>query len=258
MSLIRLEFEDSLAILSLAAPDEGNRIRRAMMAALIEAIARIATTPDLRALLIRADGDQFCVGGAIDEFGSDEPLSDTIARDLGRAHDAINTLSQLPFPIISALRGAVAGGGIGLALSADIILAGEDVNFRSGYPGIGLSPDLGTSWQVLRRAGPTVAAEFLMSNRRMAATEALSHGLVNTLHPPARLEEEARATALRMAQGPTHSYAAIRSLINTPGADLAAHLAREAALMEACAGTADSARAITDFLAGNAPVFHGR
>jgi len=255
---VTLDLSGAAATLTLRRADSGNRLGREMAAALCEAAERLAAAPGLRALHLRAEGLNFCVGGALDEFGTDEPLSRRLARDLPAIHGAVATLAALPFPVVTELRGAVAGGGIGLALLGDIILASDTTFFRAGYPGVGLSPDLGGSWQMLRRSGVTFASEFLMSNRRMTAAEALTRGIVTAVHPDAALSQAARACVEMLATGPTRAHAALKALIAAPGADLAAHMAREAEVMAACAATEDSMAAIDAFRARRSPHFAGR
>ena len=258
MATVTLRREGAGAVLTLSAPDQGNRVSGQMMADLIAAVGRLESQPALRGLLICAEGPRFCVGGAIDEFGVSEDLGDSIARDLPKAHEAMAALGRLQMPVISAVQGAVAGGGIGLALVADIVLAAEGTFFRAGYPGIGLSPDLGSSWQVLRRAGSAFTAEFFLTNRKVEAKEALACGLVNRVLAPDHLQDEALKLLAKLSQGPTRSHAAVRALVNSPGTTFESHLAKEARFMEASARTQDSRAAIEDFRAGRQPQFLGR
>lgn len=258
MAQVTLTSEGPMAILTLSAPAQGNRVSKQMMVDLVKAVEALTARPALRALLIRAEGPRFCIGGAIDEFGIAEPLAEAIARDLPVAHQAMAALARLQMPIVSALQGAVAGGGIGIALLGDVVLAAPDVVFRAGYPGIALSPDLGSSWQVMRRAGPAFSTEFFLTNRKVEAEEALSRGLVNRLIPADRLQAEAMALTRQLSQGPTRSHAAVRALHNSPGTTFESHMAKEALLMEASARTQDAKAAIEDFRAGRPPSYQGQ
>lgn len=225
MKQVRLDIDGPLARLTLAAPSDLNRLGAAMFADLSAAVDELSGRKGLRALLLDARGDHFCVGGAIDEFAAAPSLAGHLAETLPHAHAMILKLAELPFPVVTALRGAVAGGGIGLALCADIVLADTTCVFRAGYPGIGLSPDLGTSWQLMRRAGPAFAAEFLMSNRRMDAMEALERGILSAVFAPEDLDREAVARFEDLAQGPTVALAAVRRLMAGEIESLRAHLA---------------------------------
>ena len=259
MSAVLLEIDGPKAVLTLNRPQDGNRMGDDIFHALEAAVHDLTGRSGLRALLLRAEGPNFCVGGAIDEFvRGEEPLDQRLRRELPRVHRVIETLAGLSFPVVSALGGAVSGGGIGFALLADIVLAADDTFFRAGYPGIGLSPDLGGSYQIVRRAGATFASEFLISNRRVEAQEALRAGLVNAVHPAAGLDAAARALLDDLARGPTLSHAAVKRLVaaqaQTP---LAAHLDLEMELMVDCAASDDSRRAIEAFLAKRSAVFSG-
>lgn len=254
---LRLDIARDTAVLTLCRAERGNRLGQEMMNALGAAAARLSVTPGLRGLLIRAEGPDFCVGGAIDEFGAGEPLVTRLQRELDAAHGAVATLAGLPCPVVAELRGAVAGGGIGLALLADVILASDTTFFRAGYPGIGLSPDLGSSWQLMRRGGVTFAAEFLMSNRRMPAAEARDRGIVTAVHPDAELADAARARLAELAAGPTLAHAGVKALLAQPGATLRAHLDKEKERMAICAASGDSIAAVEDFRARRSPRFAG-
>lgn len=257
MSRVRLEIDGGAATLTLDAAGEGNRLGAAMFADLSAAVDTLANRDDLRVVLLRAEGDHFCVGGAIDEFAATGDLRAHLAETLPAAHRMILTLAGLPCPVISALQGSVAGGGIGLALCADIVLAAETCIFRAGYPAIGLSPDLGSSYQLLHRAGPTFATEALMSNRRVPAQEALAQGLITRLHSAADLDAEAARLRDRLAQGPTTALSALRRLTGPDLREMKAHLDREAEAMLTCAATDDARRGIGVFLNRTTAAFTG-
>lgn len=250
-----LTVTDNRATLTLANPAEGNRLNAAFMRALGEAVATLSGRSDYRTLLVRAEGPHFCVGGAIDEFLGARSFKAHIEETLADAHALFARFAALPVPIVTAVQGAAAGGGLGFALSGDVVIAAESAVFRSAYPAIGVSPDLGTSFQVIRRAGPTFAAEFLMSNRKLAAREALAARLINETVPHADLPARAEETAARLAEMPRASLAAIKRLVNAPGADLAAHMRLEHREMLVCAGSPDAAEGIAAFAEKRKPRF---
>lgn len=255
MPPLTLTIADRRAVLTLTRPDTGNRLNAPLMLALTDAVAELAARRDYRTLTLAAEGSRFSVGGDIDEFAAADSFADHIRATLPAAHDLFAKLAALPVPIIAAVQGAVAGGGLGLALSADIVIASEAAVFRAGYPAIGVSPDLGSSWHLLRRAGPAFTAEFLMTNRIVTATEARDAGLVNQVTSPANLEERVTAMEDHLITMPTASLSAIKRLISAPGTDLKTHMAFEAREIEACAATADGEEGIAAFVARRPPVF---
>ncbi|MFC6761483.1 enoyl-CoA hydratase/isomerase family protein [Sulfitobacter porphyrae] len=150
-------------------------------------------------------------------------------------------------PIVAAIQGPVAGGGLGLALCADIVIGSDKAMFRAGYPAIGVSPDLGSSYHVLRRTGPTFAMALFMTNRKVEAIEALTAGLLNEAVPAAALDARIAQLAATLEAMPRASLAAIKRLISAPGQTLPDHMAKEAAEIISCAGTADAIEGITAF-----------
>lgn len=128
-------------------------------------------------VVIRALGRHFCVGGDLSDLAraEDPPASMTLMT--GFAHRGIAALHALEVPVIAVWQGAAAGGGIGLLLAADIVLAGRSASMTAGYSAVGLSPDAGVSWGLARRLGPQRALELLLSNRRLGADEIVSLGL---------------------------------------------------------------------------------
>src|SRR5512146_967950 len=139
---------------------------------LAAAVDRVGRDPAVRAVLISAAGKMFCAGGDIAAMRTAGPdLARWIDVMAGALGEVVLAITRLPVPVVSAVQGPVAGGGIGLALAADVVLAGESMRLRGGYTGIGLTPDLGSSWFLTRRAGPARAKELLFHNRALTARE---------------------------------------------------------------------------------------
>ena len=165
-------------------PELGNVISTPMAHSLAGVVQQ-ALVADVGAILISASGKQFCVGGDIREFVQNrDRLPQTIHEILAVLNPAMHTLATLPIPVISAIQGALGGGGIGIGLCADIVLASTTVFLRGGYSAIGLSPDLGSSYYLTRRAGASRAKYLLMSNRPASAQECLRMGIFDELHEP--------------------------------------------------------------------------
>ncbi|MCA3435813.1 MAG: enoyl-CoA hydratase/isomerase family protein [Rhodobacter sp.] len=256
---VRLEMAEGAAVLTLARPEAGNRLDMETVTALEAASAQLAGAADLRALLIRAEGRMFSVGGAINEFGTTPDLPACLAAILEIGHRAMGRLFALPCPVVTAVQGPAGGAGIGLALCGDIALAAPGAVFRAGYPALGMSADFGASWLLARLGGARLAADMLLTNRTVAAEEAMARGLLTAIHPAGELDTAARALLARLAAGPARAQAAACALVRAAGArDAIAHMEAEAAAMLAAAATADAAEGIAAFLAKRAPVFQGR
>lgn len=255
-ALVRWHVEDGVGHIVLNRPHAANALNSAAGLALADAIGQTARA-DIGAVLLSSTGRQFCAGGDIAEFVERQADLDRLVRAmLDPLHPAIHMLATLPVPVVSAVHGPVGGAGIALALCADIVLAAPAMKLRGGYSAIGLSPDLGASYYLARRAGAARAKLILMTNRAIAAEECLRWGLVDELHEAEALPGAARALALQLARGATGSLGGIKRLCD--GAlqhGLQTHLQLEREALLRCAVSADGREGIQAFMAKRAPVF---
>lgn len=178
-SSVELSVEDGIAHLTLGRPKAGNAIHASFVAELREHAESLAARPDVRVVVLSGRGENFCVGGDLAYFatlGDDlEASIRTLADDF---HAGVSTLLALDAPLIAVVRGAAAGGGLSLVCAADLVLAAESARFTMAYTGAGLSPDGGASWFLPRVVGLRLAAELLLTSRRLSAAEAKSAGIV--------------------------------------------------------------------------------
>ncbi|WP_153505637.1 enoyl-CoA hydratase/isomerase family protein [Cumulibacter manganitolerans] len=184
---VRLEVDGALASVVLDDPEHGNVLTLDMAEQLRDRVAGIASLEGIRCVVLRAEGKRFCVGGDIASFADSqvgERINEVVALPL---HDALNTLEGLEVPVVSVVQGAAGGGGVGLALGADLVIAAEEAFFVTGYGLIGLSPDCAVSWTLARALGVQRALELYLTNRKMSATEAFQAGLVSRVVPAADL-----------------------------------------------------------------------
>jgi enoyl-CoA hydratase/carnithine racemase len=157
---------------------------------------------DLRALIITGAGDKaFCAGFDLAEI---DRLAGLGVREFLKfqelATGAMAAIRGLPVPVIAAINGAAAGGGMALALTADIRLASPSAKINAAFVKIGLSVgELGTSWTLSRLVGPGRAAEIAFTGRQVHAEEAERIGLVNRVVGAESLLDEAIALALAIA-----------------------------------------------------------
>src|SRR5206468_11559804 len=153
---------------------------------------------------ISADGPSFSVGGDMRHFlAQTDRMADELSDMIGGYHPALARLAALPLPVVCAVNGAAAGGGLGLMWCADVVIAADDAKFATGFAALGLSGDGGSSWFLPRLVGLRRARELILHNRVLSATEALDWGLIDRVVPAADLDAEAEAAAAGMAAGPT-------------------------------------------------------
>jgi 2-(1,2-epoxy-1,2-dihydrophenyl)acetyl-CoA isomerase len=181
---LELDHERRVAHIVLASEDTGNAFELDFIRALRDAVRHVAdvtrdTAPgSMAAVLLRAEGRNFSVGGDLREFVAQGDNVGPYVRELAdTAHAAVLALAGLQVPVVAEVRGAVAGGGVGLALTADLIVAARSTKLRLAYTAIGLTPDCGTSWFLPRMLGEQRALDLTLTNRTLTPAEAEQWGL---------------------------------------------------------------------------------
>jgi 2-(1,2-epoxy-1,2-dihydrophenyl)acetyl-CoA isomerase len=253
---VTVSVDDGLAVMRLTRAHEGNAIDPAWVAAFGDAVAACAGA---RAVLICADGPAFTVGGDLKHFSSRrDDLSGALDEMVPGFHAALAALATLPMPVVCALQGPIAGGGLGLAFCADVVLAAPSTRFVSGFSLLGLSGDGGGTWWLPRLVGPRRAAEMMLLNRSVSADEAVEWGLATRVVDADRLHSEALSVARLLATGPAVSLAHCKRLLRESwNASLPEQLDAETAAMIDCGRTVDAREGIDAFVRRRAPQFKG-
>src|ERR1700677_2723443 len=177
------EHRRGIVVMSANRPHRANSQTIEMFGEIAWASAALRHTP-LRALIVTgAGGKAFCTGFDLDEVDVLTRMSVSEFTDLVETAAAGSTgLRALPYPVIAAVSGPAAGGGLSLALAADIRIIDPTASFSAGFVRIGLSiGELGTSWNLVRLIGPGRAAELAFTGRTVRAAEARRIGLADQL-----------------------------------------------------------------------------
>jgi 2-(1,2-epoxy-1,2-dihydrophenyl)acetyl-CoA isomerase len=256
---VTLSVADGVASLRLTRGEAGNAIDPAWVESFGDAVSACASDESVRAVLISADGRAFTVGGDLKHFASRlDDLGDALAEMVPAFHAALGTLASIRAPVVAALQGPIAGGGIGLAYCADVVLATPSVKFVCGFTLLGLSGDGAGTWFLPRLIGPRRAAEMMLLGRSVNATEAVEWGLATRVVEDAVLETEALAIARTLADGPPRAIAHIRRLLRGSwDATLEEQMAAEAEAMADCGATADAREGVSAFVERRPPRFGG-
>ena len=257
---VRVERSGAVATITLNRPDALNALDLELVHALRDAAISFAGDDAVRSIVLTGTGRAFCAGGDIREFTANAARIGAHVRALSTAmHEAQVRLISAPKPVIVAVNGAAAGGGFGLALSGDLVIAAESARFTSAYAKIGAAPDGGFSFLVPRAIGLRLAQELFFTDRSLTATEARDLGLITRVVPDAALMDETRTLAARLAAGPTKAFALAKELFAASfGQQLEAQLERESLAITAASQTEDFAGATKAFLDKRAPEFRGR
>jgi 2-(1,2-epoxy-1,2-dihydrophenyl)acetyl-CoA isomerase len=258
MTTVALDVLDGVAHLTLDRPEARNAVSLELARDLYEATSELAGNQTVRVVLLRGRGDNFCAGGDLKEFSAHPDMPAHLREVTSYLHPAIDNLDQLHAPLVAAVRGAAAGAGLGLACSADIVLASTTARFVSAYTKIGLTPDGSTSWWLPRVAGLRRALELTLTNRMLDADEAVAWGIATRVVDDERLDEEAEALASELASGPTSAYAGARRLLRDSfGCSLEEHMGAEQETLVRSASHANAREGIAAFLEKRAPRFKG-
>lgn len=256
---LRYELTDGIAHLTFCRPDKHNALDLAQVQDLEAVTASIAANPEVRCVLIDAEGKAFHVGGDLSYFAGVDDTAAALRTLTAFAHAAAERLSRGPAPVVIAVQGMAAGGGMSFVMGGDLVIAGESAAFTMAYTAAGLTPDLSSSWYLPRLVGLRRAQELIFTNRRLSAREAQEWGLITEVVADDELSDRAWEVARGLAKGPTRAYAGVKQLLRTSmQQSLEAQLADESESIAAMGATEDALNGIQSFLAKEKPTFNGR
>ncbi|KUI28120.1 enoyl-CoA hydratase [Mycobacterium sp. IS-1496] len=183
---------EGVALLRLNRPDRLNAINRVMQAELGQALDELAVDRGVRAIVLTGAGRGFCSGIDVRNFGAGMLDAGDPAIDRMRFQEAMAALPRavraLPQPVIAAVNGPCVGAGFALCLAADIRICSDAATFGNAAILLGLSgAEMGMSYHLPRIVGTSVAADWMLTGRTVAADEADSRGLVSQVVEPAHL-----------------------------------------------------------------------
>lgn len=207
-----VENRGAIRILRMNRPEKLNALNTALTEALLHAFEAADADDSVRAIVLTGEGRSFCAGADLSEFKNLTPEHQHLVvkrADLTCRTQAI--LQKLNKPVVSAVCGAAVGGGAGLAIGCDMMVAGTDLKF--GYPELkhDIVPAL-VMTGMQRHLGRKIAFELISMGRLLTATEAAELGLANRVVPPAQALETALEIATVWAAANPMAMAAVKNL----------------------------------------------
>lgn len=262
---VTVTLEGGVADVRLNRPEKINALDQAMFEALAVTGERLAADPAVRAVVLSGEGRGFCAGLDFESFmgmastgrgsGTTRGLGE---RPEGRianlGQQAAYTWTELPVPVIAAVHGVALGGGLQIALGADLRIVAPDARMSVLEIRWGLIPDMTGTDVLPRLVGPDVAKELTWTGRMVGGEEAVSLGLATRVSDDPR--GAARAIAAEIAAKSPHAIRAGKRLLNASGRiDRAQQFREESAEMAALIGSPNQAEAVRAYFDKREPVY---
>jgi 2-(1,2-epoxy-1,2-dihydrophenyl)acetyl-CoA isomerase len=207
--------EDAVATITLNRPDAYNALDLALAREVFEAVLEADEDRTVRCIVVTGAGRAFCAGGDVKGFHDNIDRVGVFIKQLTTyLHGAVSRLARTPKPVIMAINGVAAGGGMSFALAGDVVVAAESAKFTLAYSKIAASPDGSSTWFLPRLIGIRRAVDLYFTNRTLSAREALVWGLVSRVFPDAEFQSAVAALARELARGPTAAFGRAKALFH--------------------------------------------
>jgi enoyl-CoA hydratase/carnithine racemase len=262
---IKTETRGPIEILTLNRPEALNALSTEMVDALNAYMTELHDRPEVRVVILRAEGRAFCAGLDIKQSaGRPRPEGDSPVLATWRSQTTIariyKQMRTAPQPFIALGQGAACGGGFSLLLASDVRFGAPNLRMNAAYIKIGLGGcDMGSSYFLPRLVGASLASELILTGRFINADRALALGLLSDVVPEDKLLETGLSLAdemlLTSPNGLRMSKQALNLNIDAPS--LEAAMAVEDRQQVILAATGDSREAMTAFLEKRPPVYRG-
>lgn len=264
---LQIEIENHIAHVQLNRPDSHNAIDGPIMNGLLDFARQMMQPGEVRVIVLSGNGKSFCAGLDMSSFA--EMSSGDLSGDSTNVTEAMQDISrgganraqqvgwlwqEVPVPVIAAVQGAALGGGLNLALGADIRIVHPAAKLGFVEISWGLLPDMSASQSLRRLVGLDRMKELILTGRRFNGEQAQQYGLATELSETP-VEEAMLMAATIAARNPDAVRAAKRILNNSALVDVAAGLAEETAATRQLLGSPNQLEAITAQFEGRAPDF---
>ncbi len=256
---ILTDFNEGIYTITLNRPEVYNAFNEQLTTELQNAFKEASKNDEIRVVVLTGAGKAFCSGQDLKDAptgGGKRSLRDSLER---RYNPMIRAMRNLPKPIICAINGVAAGAGCSLALASDYRLITESAKLIEVFVRIGLVPDSGSSWFLVRNIGVAKAFELAATGDDIPAAKALELGLVNQVVAAEKLMDETMLVARAFATGPTKAYGYIKKMIDKVSTlSLDEALDYEVYMQEAAGRTEDYQNAVSAFREKKKAEFKGK
>lgn len=254
---VDLVIDGSIARIAINRPSKFNALNYELAKQIVEILRDLEFSQLVRVVTLTGNGKAFIAGADVSEF--EGPIPDrlrTIAKVNDCFHELIRMIARLKVPVIAGIHGAVAGGGVGIALASDIVIAAEDTRLVPAYLKLGATPDAGTTWNAVRMMGRKRAYEWFITGRPIEMVEALAVGIVNRVVPASALNDHVAELARAVSEGPAFAHTRLKELLKAAEcSQFESHLDDERASFLDCAEGTEFTAGVSAFLTKKSPKF---
>lgn len=251
------EKDGAVASILMNRPETLNAFNRQLRAELTEALTAAGADPEIRAVVLGSTDRAFSSGADLTE--TPESGLDVENQILEEYRPALFRLGELDKPVIAAVPGVMAGIGTAFAMNCDLMVMADTGSLVMAFTNIGLVPDGGASWQLLRYLGYQRAFQLIAEGGRLSAQQCLEAGIANKVVPADQVLEVAKSWAAALAQRAPIALREAKKILRRAGRlSYADTVELEAAAQAVCVETEDAQEAVAAFLAKRQPVFRGR
>jgi enoyl-CoA hydratase/carnithine racemase len=202
-------------VLTISNPEHRNALGPDIYAAGVEALNVAENNPEIRSVVITGEGRHFCAGGNLQRLQANRQQPPEVqAASIEGLHNWIETIRAFPKPVMAAVEGSCAGAGFSLALACDLVVAADDSVFVMAYVNVGLSPDGGASWSLMRALPRSTALQLLMGGERIDARRLHQLGLVSRISSSGQALDDALVWAEQLNTRAPNALASIKELAN--------------------------------------------
>lgn len=252
---LTLQYDQDVAVLTLAQPGRHNAISAAMWAGLSDALSDVAQRPEARVLIVRGADGHFAAGADITEFESVFADHASALRYAATMGTALDMLARLPIPTLAVIEGFCIGAGVALALACDLRIASVDARFAVTPAKLGLMYTLADTHRLVGAVGASLAKDLLFTGRRIGAPDALAMRLVDELHDPATLMSASLIKARQIAAASPWSVRHAKAVVGLIGQGTTDDTEATRAWFADATQGADFKEGLAAFRAGRPPRF---
>lgn len=204
---IKYRVVDGVAEITINLPKHRNALSVKAMQEMLDALNRSEENSEVGAVMITGAEIAFCAGFNLREIPLDhgvEGIRDHFKVAALWWHQLLHKIVRVRLPVLAAVNGVAAGGGLGIALASDMAICSDRARFVCAWHSIGIGNDTATSYSLSRIVGMRKAMELMLTNRSLTAREALEWGVVNRVYSDKTFRKTAMKIARDLAAGPTH------------------------------------------------------